>query len=535
MSRLGIVVLASLLAAGAAVLPVAGAIHLAWILAVRSEQARLEILNQRLIKRASLTFNAATRNLSALAATEIAPCSPAHMELMRRLETSSLIISEVGYFQDGLLRCTSWGPAGANARSASHVLTTASGFGLAIGIPSRIDPRQTRLALQLGNYEALLDPSRFADVITGSETQLAIGLEHLGIIASQNNPNPRMLQSLLASSETGLNEDYLFATVRVDGWIAIAIRPRALVFGTLERRRMLLLPVGAAISSVIITTILAVTRRRLSLPGELAAAVRKRQFVVHYQPIIELHTGLCVGAEALVRWQQADGTLVGPDLFMPAAERNGLVPAITDQVVEAIARDIGPTLAVERALHVTVNLCAKDMETGRPLDIIQRVLDGAGIWPEQIWLEATEREFLEIERARAVMTRARARGHSIAIDDFGTGYSNLQYLQTLPIDALKIDKSFVDTIGHVTANAPVISHIIHMARSLELLCVAEGIETRTQFDYLLRQGVRFGQGWFFSKALPATEFLAFYGSRKAACGAAVSIAPIEAASRPPRA
>lgn len=518
MSRLRIVVLASIFAAGAAVLPVAGAIHLAWILAVQSEQDRLEILNQRLIRRASLTFDMAAQHLSALVASQATPCSAQHMELMRRLEATSLIISEVGYFSDGLLQCTSWGVPSTQLPSTSPAFTTSDGFGLAISVPSWIDAAQTRLAVQFGNYEVLLEPARFADVITDSGIGLAVGLARLGIIASQNGPDPQLLQSLLAAPATGMNEQYLFATARVGDWIAIAIQPRTLVFGTLERRRMLLLPIAAAISATIIATILARTRQRLSLPGELAVAVRKRQFIVHYQPIIELRSGLCVGAEALVRWQRPDGSFIGPDLFMPVAERTGLVLAITDQVVEAIVRDLGPTLSSERALHVGINLCAADMETGRPLDMIQLALDGAGIRAEQVWLEATERGLLEIELARAVMTTARARGHSIAIDDFGTGYSNLQYLQSLPIDALKIDKSFVDTIGHITAHAPVISHIIQMARSLGLACVAEGIETREQFDYLLQQGVRYGQGWFFSKALPAAEFLAFYRNRKAACG-----------------
>lgn len=518
MSRLRIVVLASLLAAGAAVLPVAGAIHLAWILAVQSEQDRLAILNQRLVRRASLTFRAATENLSALAASRTVPCTAEHLELMRRLESNSLIILEIGYFQDGILQCASWGIPRARPPSMSPALTTADGFGLSVNVPSWIDPHQTRLALQFGNYEARLEPGRFADVMTDSGTQLAVGLERIGIVASQNRPDPALLQALLTSPSTGLNEQYLFAATRIDGWIAIAIRPRELVFGTLERRRMLLLPIGAAISAIIIALILSRTRQRLSLLGELSAAVRKRQFAVHYQPIIELRSGICVGAEALVRWQQPDGSLVGPDLFMPIAEQSGLIFPITDLVVEAVVCDLGAALSADRTLHVAINLCAADMESGRPLDIIRRALERVGIGAEQIWLEATERGFLEIERARAVMTAARDRGHSIAIDDFGTGYSNLQYLQTLPIDALKIDKSFVDTIGRVTANAPVISHIIQMARSLELVCIAEGIETSEQFDYLLQQGVGFGQGWFFSKALPAAEFLAFYQHRKAACG-----------------
>jgi sensor c-di-GMP phosphodiesterase-like protein len=120
---------------------------------------------------------------------------------------------------------------------------------------------------------------------------------------------------------------------------------------------------------------------------------------------------------------------------------------------------------------------------------------------------------MDIEAARATIAKARAIGHAVVIDDFGTGYSSLQYLQGLPIDALKIDKSFIDTIGMEAATSSVTSHIIDMAKALKLKIVAEGIERQAQLDYLLAHEVDFGQGWLFAKALPADEFIDFYRSR----------------------
>jgi sensor c-di-GMP phosphodiesterase-like protein len=122
----------------------------------------------------------------------------------------------------------------------------------------------------------------------------------------------------------------------------------------------------------------------------------------------------------------------------------------------------------------------------------------------------TERSFLEIEAARSTIIKAREIGYSVAIDDFGTGYSSLQYLQGLPLDSLKIDKSFIDTIGKVTATSSVTPHIIDMAKTLNFIIVAEGIETQEQLDYLRARNVDFGQGWFFAKAMPADEFMAYY-------------------------
>ena len=170
----------------------------------------------------------------------------------------------------------------------------------------------------------------------------------------------------------------------------------------------------------------------------------------------------------------------------------------------------------DRSLHVAINLCASDIETGRVLDVLERALAGSGIEAQQIWLEATERGFINVDAARATLEKARARGHAVAIDDFGTGYSSLASLQSLPLDALKIDKAFVDTIATDAATSSVTPHIIAMARGLKLQIVAEGIETQAQADYLAAQQVEFGQGWLFAKALPAPEFLTFYNARLAA-------------------
>jgi sensor c-di-GMP phosphodiesterase-like protein len=131
----------------------------------------------------------------------------------------------------------------------------------------------------------------------------------------------------------------------------------------------------------------------------------------------------------------------------------------------------------------------------------------------------TERGFLEIEAARSTIIRAREIGHSVAIDDFGTGYSSLQYLQGLPLDCLKIDKSFIDTIGKDTATSSVTSHIIDMAKTLNFVVVAEGIETEEELDYLRAHNVDFGQGWFFAKAMPADELIAYCGRGRDTGGA----------------
>ncbi|HBO4520302.1 TPA: EAL domain-containing protein [Pseudomonas aeruginosa] len=244
-----------------------------------------------------------------------------------------------------------------------------------------------------------------------------------------------------------------------------------------------------------------------SLKSQLKQALKNRSFKIHYQPIIDSRTGFCSGAEALLRWPQPDGSMVRPDVFIPLAEEAGLIGPITDLLIEMVAHEMREVLASNSKLHIAINLCAGNINTGRVLPVISRTLENTGIKPEQIWLEVSERSILDIESTCLFLEAARKRGHIVAIDDFGTGYSNLKYLHSLPIDVLKIDKSFVSSIGTESVSSIVVFHIINMAKSLKLTIVAEGIEAQLQADYLTAYGVELMQGWLYHKALPAEKFL----------------------------
>jgi len=197
------------------------------------------------------------------------------------------------------------------------------------------------------------------------------------------------------------------------------------------------------------------------------------------------------------------------------AEDSGQILAITDVVIDKVIAELRELLLEDRSVHVAINLAPEDMMSGRALKVLAGKLAGTGISNQQIWLEATERGFMDIDRARAVISSARHAGYRVAIDDFGVGYSSLQYLQQLPLDALKIDKAFIDAIGTDSATSPVIGHIIDMARTLGLQIVAEGVETEEQLAFLHARQVDYGQGWLFSRALPHEAFIAFHRARRA--------------------
>lgn len=352
---------------------------------------------------------------------------------------------------------------------------------------------------------------RFADVLSEQEVDLAIALRDGRLLGSLREPLPVNVRALLQSGFT--DETVLYALEHDEFLTALAAKPPDQVLEPLRREMQLLLPLGAAMAMLVVSIVAWGLRRRLSLLGELKMAVARREFVVHYQPLIELSTGRCIGSEALVRWKRSDGSMVRPDMFIPLAEESGLILPITDQVINTVVREMRQALVNDHDLHIAINLSAQDIRSGRVLPVLALELEDSGIAPQQIWLEATERGLMDCKAAKSTIDQARAAGHAVAIDDFGTGYSSLSYLQNFALDALKIDKSFIDSIEADAATSSVTPHIIEMAKSLGLQVVAEGVETQGQADYLLARGVEFAQGWLFAKAMPASEFIAFVRTR----------------------
>jgi sensor c-di-GMP phosphodiesterase-like protein len=521
--RYRIIISAVFLATLGAILPILVMLYVSWTLAVKAERQRLELFADRAITRAEQSYDSVLDALRTIDRSDLVPCSPAHIGLMRKLAIDNTAVEEMGYFHDHRLACTSWGPVEQDVPQRDADLVTADGVAVTFSVRPLVSEQHPLMALHLHQHNALVDPVRFVDLIVDPQIRLAIASRDGHLIGSLNQPDPTLLRRILADPRGGMDSAAVYAVARGGDWLAIAIEPRAEMLGNLQREQALLLPIALFIAGLIVTIVVWASRRRLSPQAELAIAIQRDEFLVHYQPVIELGSNICAGAEALVRWRRPDGTLVRPDLFIPLAEDAGLITQITERVLAHVVRDLGPAMLDDRSLHVAINLSADDLHSGTLPALVQRSLSGSGIHPEQVWFEATERGFMDMEPAVRTITALRAAGHSMAIDDFGTGYSSLQYLQTLPLDALKIDKSFIDTIGLDSATSSVTDHIIGMCRSLRLYAVAEGVERPDQVDYLRAAGVEFAQGWLFSRPLPAQEFLAFHARSRSLHGAAPDV------------
>ena len=248
-------------------------------------------------------------------------------------------------------------------------------------------------------------------------------------------------------------------------------------------------------------------KRRMTLESALRRAVLQKDFMLHYQPEVDLETGEIIAVEALVRWSTGDSGVVMPGDFIPLAEETGLISEIGEWVLHEACRqnrewqDRG--LATRR---MAVNLSARQFTDKGFLDSVTRVLKDTGLDPCWFELEITESQVMrQTEGMILLLTRLSEMGVHLAIDDFGTGYSSLSYLKRLPIQKLKIDQSFIRDITVDPNDAAIVVAIINMARSLELETIAEGVESAGQLALLRSKGCRIGQGFYFSVPLGANN------------------------------
>jgi diguanylate cyclase (GGDEF)-like protein/PAS domain S-box-containing protein len=253
--------------------------------------------------------------------------------------------------------------------------------------------------------------------------------------------------------------------------------------------------------------------RRLEMRSALNEAVPGDQMRLRFQPIVDLPTGEMIGLEALVRWQHPVRGLLGPNEFIELSEENGSVVTIGGWVL----REALQTFAAWRAeapdsllRYVSVNVSARQFRHPGFVDRVREVLAETGTRPERLLLEITESLVLhDADQVWRDLRELRAMGVRIAIDDFGTGYSSLSYLSQMPVDVLKIDKSFIDDILHNPQQMALVETIVALARTLDLAVVAEGIELAEHRDALVRMGCPYGQGYLFSKPVTAQEAVAW--------------------------
>jgi diguanylate cyclase (GGDEF)-like protein/PAS domain S-box-containing protein len=250
---------------------------------------------------------------------------------------------------------------------------------------------------------------------------------------------------------------------------------------------------------------------KLSLTTRLRKAVENRNWQLHYQPVVELAEGKMVGVEALIRWADPNGGLVPPGDFIPLAEEMGLIEAIGDWVVEELSHQAAAWRAEGLELEVSFNLSPRQLWQPDLTEKILEQLGAANLDPESIIVEVTESAAMaDPERTLRILRDLNDRGLRLALDDFGTGYSSFARLRYMPVDVLKIDRLFIRNVAQDAQAGDMVRAIIQLAHGLGMTPLAEGIETEDEWRFLVEQGCRLGQGFYFCRPAPAEDILARY-------------------------
>jgi len=255
----------------------------------------------------------------------------------------------------------------------------------------------------------------------------------------------------------------------------------------------------------------------LQLGTDLRRAVERNEFVLHYQPIIDIISGNMVGLEALIRWKKPNVAMVSPAEFIPLAEENGLIVPMTWWVLQQACTQMKIWQVGEHCgslKYINVNLSSKMFLETNLVSKIKQILESTGLPASSLKLEITESALMEYtESAASAFNQLKALNIQLVLDDFGTGYSSLSYLHRFPLDVLKIDRSFVSYMGTGTGNTEIVRTIVALAQNLKMEAVAEGVETALQSERLKGLNCRYAQGYLYSKPVPADDISALLSSK----------------------
>ncbi len=448
-----------------------------------------------------------------------ARCSAAHLRAMQDAAMSRPYIRSIGQWRAderlcsvGFLQASALKPRNADKIYDSGVIAWwPSAFTEVGGV---------RLFLmRFGDHDAAIDPRALLDIGPLQHRQAGLWVEGLRLAtqpADADLPEPSSLAMGLTIDREGGRAISRFSSPGVLPIEVVAIEPLDSFLGRYAATLAFGTAVGLLLLGGWIYALMRYTRHRLSMGTLLRQALARGRIVAYYQPVVELKSGKCVGAEALARWTMEGGETIRPDTFIPVAEREGLITDLTVAMLAAPLRELRTLLVGGAPLSININLSPEDLKSERFAQALEEALSASGVPNTAIKLEITERALVNTDSARNMIRRLRERGHEVAVDDFGTGYSSLSYLSSFELDVLKIDKSFVDAIGTGAATSHVIVHVIEMAQSLGLRTVAEGVETEEQRQWLIEHGVDFGQGYLYSVPLTAVAFTEFVRKRAVA-------------------
>jgi sensor c-di-GMP phosphodiesterase-like protein len=460
-----------------------------------------------MVRRGEETTEQFARAIRLLNQDHLPRCSPQEIDLMRQIDVGSSYIQMVGRISGDTLDCTSLGtaqpvPVGAPTLVTENGVDERLDFKWGPAQPDRLD-----LIARKG-VAILIDTGLLIDVDTeGGDVRLALMVPstvgHLRLVEPKGEFLPKWLNPIgRGQSASFVDGQYIVSQVRskTHDFEAVSVIPISHAYRHVTQFAITFVPVGLICGLGMGWAVMHFVGLRSSPQAMIRAATQNHNFFVEYQPVVDVATRQIIGAEALVRWKRGN-TVISPASFIPLAEESGVISLITENVMEIVSRDLPRLMELDPKFRVAINLSAADLKSDETIVKLLEVLRKSGASSQNLIVEATEHGLISGPETCKVVAAIRETGIRVAIDDFGTGYSSLSCLQNLGLDFLKIDKSFVDTVGTDGVTSEVVLHIIEIARSLRLRIVAEGVETEAQAKFLKKRRVEFAQGWLFGKPM----------------------------------
>lgn len=439
------------------------------------------------------------------------PCSSNNINLMRSLAISASNIQAIGYLQNNNLICSSLGVQYINWALGPVDFVTSTGISIRFNVKF---PNSATFFIIVGknNYAAVIHKETVIETaLFNKDMSLGIfSLDNRRAYATRGIINPKWFKRLDNQYQaTFLQGGYAIALMKSHKYElgTFAAIPFSYLNENTIKTALIFVPASGLAGLILTYLIIYWMRQQLSLVVAFKTALKRKEFYLVYQPVFDVKTNLCIGAEVLVRWKRESGELIPPNEFIPLAEKNGLIRPLTDLIIELVSKEAEGLFSNYPHFHLAINVSAEDLYSNDILTSLRTLMLKTNAGPGNLIIEATERQIINLNLLKQTLNAIHKLGIKVAIDDFGTGYSNLSYLETLELDYLKIDKSFVDAVGTESSTSQVILHIIEMAKALNLKIIAEGVESKKQAEFMRDKGVQFAQGWLYSKPLPLEQVL----------------------------
>ena len=455
-------------------------------------------------------LNQAAGGLDELSRRGVDSCAPVHLAALNEVAFATSPVKELSVLNEqGQIECSTLGvPPGDRIIFKSHAVAGLEGVSVDVVWVDGRPPAflQVRRTLANGNALAALVPVELLLPLTASHggpfgAWARLRTTDGTFIAEGGNalPPDAREQGILAaeaqSSRFGISVLVETPRQRSDERFDDLSIVRSVVNG--------LVAIGALLLALLLL------RRSAGHPlADIERALAANEFIAYYQPIVDITSAKLIGAEVLVRWRKADGTVISPAAFIPMLEQGGLIVDMTRKLMRRVCAEVGPAYAVRPKTTISFNLTATHFADDDVVADVRSIFEGSSIRLSQVVLELTERQPLRsLTATRRVIAALQGLGCSVALDDVGTGHSGLSSMLKLGVDIIKIDKMFVDTISSERNSATIIETLVDLANSMRMHVVAEGVENFEQVAQLRARGIRAAQGYVFAPPLPASSFL----------------------------